>query len=86
MYFTSQDVFLKKELLRLCPLNGPLVHFDIHAFIKERNLKGLWLYFFSNTQPAWSNFSISHRGLSTYVLNCKPLSPILNTSKGQIKY
>lgn len=30
-------------------------------------------------------FPISHRGLSTYVLNCKLLSPILNTSKGPEK-
>lgn len=45
MYFTSQDVFLKRELLRLCSLNGPLVHFDIHAFIKEWNIKELWFYF-----------------------------------------
>lgn len=73
----------RRGLQRLCPLNGPLAHFDIHAFINYQNIKELWVYFFSKHPTSMKQLSpISHRGLPTYVLNCKLLSPILNTSKG----
>lgn len=39
----------RRGLQRLCPLNGPLAHFDIHAFINYQNIKELWVYFFFQT-------------------------------------
>lgn len=78
MYFTSQDVFLKKELLRLCPLNGPLVHFDIHAFIKERNIKELWLYFFFKHPTSMEQLFHKPQG-SLYI--CSQLQAIVTYSE-----
>lgn len=82
MHFTNVECTLTGKVLRLSTLNGSLLHSNIHAFISFVGRKEHWLLFFKHPS-SMSNFSNSHRGLFTYVLNSEPLSPPLDNSKGQ---
>lgn len=84
MYLLLLDAFVQGWILGDF---GPWMAYSgillfMHSLTEGWGVKGAALYFLKLWGPAWSSSSMSHRGLSTYVLNTQPLSLLLKSSKG----